>query len=247
MARTRHIAGVLGLFASTVGAGAGCPPSSRGARAGGDRRGAASSARWARTRTPPRPTQLAPARHDDPRHRRRVLPPAGRTALEREARALDVDAVAGGDPRVTSDHGGTEPPLRSSSDRALQWSIGRPRRRAGRGRRPAGRRPSRPAAADSLDRGDRAAAPRLADVRRRHRRAAPRPAPARHRAGAAALPAPQRDRPSIAACASCCWRFFLWLVVPGMAADRRQRRASGCRRAACRARRFPRSCRSRWC
>ena len=56
--------------------------------------------------------------------------------------------------------------------------------RAGCGRGPAGRRTPHPAPADPLDRGDRPSAPGLADVRRRHRRAAARAAPACDRARA---------------------------------------------------------------
>ena len=56
MARTRHIAGVLGFFASTRGAG---PPSAGvpcGDRAGGNRRGRGNSVRWDRAKTPPQPS-----------------------------------------------------------------------------------------------------------------------------------------------------------------------------------------------
>ena len=60
---------------------------------------------------------------------------------------------------------------------------GRPRRRPGHSRRPAGRGTSRPSAAVSLDRRGRPAPPRLADVRRRHLRAPPQPTPSRDRAG----------------------------------------------------------------
>ena len=64
------------------------------------------------------------ARHDDPRYRRprsSGRPPSGSGITE--ARALDVDAVARGDPRVTSVHGSTGSRRCPLADRALQWSI----------------------------------------------------------------------------------------------------------------------------
>ena len=87
MARTRHIAGVLGLWASTVGLArlpAGRP---RQARGGGARGRAAQRAR-AERRTRRRPTALAGRGHDDPRHRPRAVPGRGRAAVAaRGARA----------------------------------------------------------------------------------------------------------------------------------------------------------------
>ena len=95
-------------------------------------------------------------------------------------------------------------PLAGQAVAATRGSRARPGgrragRRAGRGRRSPGRRPSRPAPADPVDRGSRAPAPRLADVRRRHPRAAARAASACDRRRAPALAAPSRRGRSRAA------------------------------------------------
>ena len=59
------------------------------------------------------------------------------------------------------------------------------RRRSGGSGGPSGRRPPHPAQSDSVDGGNRAPAARVADVRRRHRGLAPRPASAGHRSSCA--------------------------------------------------------------
>ena len=221
MARTRHIAGVLGLWASTVTL-ARLPAEIRAAL----ERAAREAARRQRAMGPQEDAaataQLRDERHDHPRDRRPRVPAGGRAALGRARRARSASPPgsrrSAGDARRRSSPARPHRPV----DRALQSVDRGPRRRAGRRRRPAGRRPSRPAQPDSLDRGDRAPAARLADVRRRHRRAAARPAPARHRARAPALRAAApggRSRPAP--------RAARLLPVPGrsgLAAHRRERR-----------------------
>ena len=213
MARTRHIAGVLGLYASTA----------RLERLPADVRALLERAaleaadpaarRWGRTRTRGHVRARA-ARHDDPRDRRHAFPPCGRAALGARSAGARRRSLARGDPRVT-DARRPRPAGRSSRsrDRALHWTIAVLVVAQARGRRAAGRRPSRPAPSHSLDRGDRAAAARLVDVRRRHRRAAARAAPARHRARPSVLRTPRRaavDR----GLRLVLLVFFLGLVVP---------------------------------
>ena len=172
-------------------------------------------------------------------------PPSG--CGRREARALGVDP---GSRRFADDvDTGRRGPRRhrsASSDSTRRPAAGgllvdrAPRRRAGRRRRAAGRRPPRAAPADSLDRGDRAAAAGLADVRRRHRaRCGTASTRASPRWCGCSRDGPPRRR-SIAACASCCWCSFSAWSVPAWRLTVDERRASGCRRAGCPARRSPR-------
>ena len=73
MARTRHIAGVLGLFASTARSGAAAGRDARAHRGGGDP-GRAGSARDGTVRGRRGETRAHHQGHVDPRHRRRLLP-----------------------------------------------------------------------------------------------------------------------------------------------------------------------------
>ena len=229
MARTRHIAGVLGLLASTATPRAPARRCARGARAGGARRrdrpardgpaGGCHRDRAARERG-----------HDHPRDRRRGVP-AGAERLwdERSARARR-DLLARGDPRRDDRHGSDT--SRSSSrpriDRALQWSIAVlvVAQAAVVGLQVVGRHVLRQPIPWTEE--DRAAAARLADVRRRRSRrcctgsirASPR---------SSRLLADRGARRSIAACGSCCWRSSVCLIVPAwrLTVDERGRAAAG--------------------
>ena len=163
------------------------------------------------------------ARHDDPGHRRRVSsgrPPNG--CGNTEARALDVDAVARGDPRVTSVHGGTAAPLPPARIARSSWSIAVlvVAQAAVVGLQVVGRHVLRQPI------------PWTEEIARlllgwlmcvggisalRHGQHPRVTALVRLSPGAAA--AGGRSRPAPRAAGG----FFLWLVVPGMAADGRQR------------------------
>ena len=214
MARTRHIAGVLGLFASTVGL-ARLPAGMRDAHRGGGARGLARSAgdgtaggcRGDRPRSPPGACRSATST-------RAFFRAAGRTAVDRRSARARRRGVAGGDPRVSElAHGATAP--RSAFDRGLEWAVAilMVAQAAVVGLQVVA--PSCGPPAVSVDGGDRPTPPRLADVRRRHRGAARRPASARDRARAPLQCAASAGR-SIAASVSCCWRSCCgWSARPG--------------------------------
>ena len=194
---TRHIAGVLGLWSSTTTM-AQLPADIRAVLAAAALEASAAQRARGPIEDAVGDRDAARTRHADPRHRRPRLAAGGGSA------------VAARGPRPRRRPPGSRP---SSRERAARRSGrrrdadgsrarpggGRAGRRAGRGRRSPGRRPSRPAPADPVDRGSRAPAPRLADVRRRHPRAAARAASARHRRRAPALAAPSRRGRSRAA------------------------------------------------
>ena len=100
MARTRHIAGVLGLWASARGTRAAAPRPASQARGGGAR-GRASPARAGRAGGPHGDREPRGSGHDDPRHRPRRLPRPGRDALARRGTGPRRRSVAQGRARVT--------------------------------------------------------------------------------------------------------------------------------------------------
>ena len=120
MARTRHIAGVLGLCASTVGL-ARLPAEIRARRSNGPALEAARQQRAMGPRGGRRAhDRAAAARHDHPRDRRRRFPARRRAALGSEgARARRRPPGSRRSARERRDAGRR----RSRADRALHWSI----------------------------------------------------------------------------------------------------------------------------
>ena len=165
MTRTRHIAGVLGLWSSASTSRGFPPTSARTLEAAALEAARAARARPDRGRRGHR--EAARARHDDPRPRRAAPRPAAEALWQRRpARWRD----APGSRRFARERAARRSGRRRDAhgSRARAGDRRAPRRRRPR-RRPAGRRPARAAPADPVDRGDGAPAARLAHVRRRHR------------------------------------------------------------------------------
>ena len=208
MARTGHIAGVLGLWASTAGL-ARLPADLRATL----ERAALDAARHQRAmgaqEDASATAQLAAngmtIREIDGRAFRPVAERLWNTEGARAGRGL----LARDDPRMTTAIRRSIPIPESfqiprcprpSRTRLLQWSIAILVVAQAAVVGSAGRRPPRHAPADSLDRGDRPPAAGLADVRRRDLGAAARSASARHRVGPPAVAGPPRGgRPRAAA------------------------------------------------
>ena len=121
MARTKHIAGVLGLWASTATLQrlpadlAGGAASRRRSRAAVRQRAIGTSRRYRRHGA------AREERHEDSRDRRQRAAVAGRTALELGGARPRYLVVARGDSRVSGPVEHTD--LSSPSDRLLQWSM----------------------------------------------------------------------------------------------------------------------------
>ena len=195
MARTGHIAGVLGLWASTASLARPARRPSRDARAG-RAGGRAAPARDGRAGGCIGDRAARRERDDHPRDRRPRVPSRRRAALEYGSARAWRRTLARDDSRMTAAHTAIDPhpgivphpPAPASARGPAAPVVDRvPRRRPGGRRGPAGRRPPRHAPANPLDRGNRAAAAGLADVRRRDLRAAARSASAGQRAGAPPL------------------------------------------------------------
>ena len=140
MARTRHIAGVLGLWASTAGS-LDFPSGMRDDDRAGALEAARISARWGRTRMRSASEELDEARHDDPRDRRPLR--SGRRPSGSGRRRRAPSASSPGSGRSAGDRAAARDRTRLLDGRALPAVVDRPcsssRRRSSSGSRSIGR------------------------------------------------------------------------------------------------------------
>ena len=175
MARTQHIAGLLGLFGSAAGLSR-LPAELRPKLEAAAARSRGSPASHGRARGHGGDAAARRARDDDPRDRPERVPRPGRGALAGAVARARSRGMAARGTRLVSAHDAAHEPARSRSaaGRALDWTTGLLVAALAAVVGLAGRRPPPAPHPLAVDRGDRAAAARVADVRRRHPRAAGR-------------------------------------------------------------------------